>query len=868
MRIPQQIPFFAISTAKSVSALALVLAAVPVMSAPVTEKPAEAADKKPATLATPQAASAIPVEISYRIKLGGVMGKHLETVIRGNLLKLDMENLFLAPLRKRNLEKTFTGIGLLLDAAVHFAAYTGDPEFIRLKDRWVDELIATQAPDGYIGYMRADVPRGVPDFDASEMGCIILALVNDYRLCGRSQSLEAAKKLGDAFIAGWTNGTDVTRKTISQKLWTNEYPLIALSEASGDPRYMDWVRETFFPNERISTIWSNALGGDPSKPLHLEGKHVYRWCDVNLAMLDLNRHHPNSALVSAWPQYIAWIKDGGALAPGSFAQGESMRRSQATRTLMPVDPDFCAYQGHRTKVGEVCAKRYTMQLLNYAMRERPDSYFGDVMERTYLNGLFASMSPNGRMISYDLSVEGTRLAFPMDTYCCPSNMRRALSYLPSYFYYQRGDQLYVNLYSESDASFKMSGGTSLRLVQSTDYPASGRIRLTVDASQPVEQEILFRIPAWCPTPSVSLNGKILEGAKGGSFFPIRREWKTGDVVELDFPMEWRWMRGIREQEGRAVLARGPLVYSLDPVASGVTGYVDMKVNEGDPWFADSQTPSKGPGHYVHLANAVPGFEEHMEGFKILEDITLDPATISGPTPNPDGRLGSQATVKGWIGNPEGKPDRTFVFNEFSNPLGRKIYMKLSDATPCVDDELFGTEIHEKTVYPARWAAFTTGLDAAKLGPIPDEGLDKAWLVAPMRGSHDYEVAKGELAGRPAWLSVSLAGTGKRSMEFRVLDKKLAEGACPKVLVSVLYVDKGDCTATLVYDGIAIEGGRPAGERSAGNFKIGNTGAIKRHDFNIADARFDSTRASAFRLATDKDADFAVLGVFLRPDKAP
>jgi len=835
------------------------------MSAAVTERPVEAVDKKPATLATPQAASAIPVEISYRIKLGGVMGKHLETVIRGNLLKLDVDKLFIAGLRERKAEQTFTGVGMLLDATVHAAAYTGDPELIAWKDRWIDEVISTQSPDGYIGYMRADVPRGVPNFDSSEMGCMILGLVSDYRLFGRRPSLEAAKKLGDAFIACWADASQETRKTLSQKLWTNEYPLIALSEASGDPRYREWVRAMFFPDDQISPFWRDALGGDPSKQLRLEGKHVYRWCDVNLAMLDLNRHHPHEALVAAWPQYVAWMKDGGALAPGSFAHGEEFSRSQATRSLMPVNPQFCAHQAHRTKIGEVCAKRYTIQLLNHAMRERPDSYFGDVMERTYLNGLFASMSPNGRMISYDLSVEGTRLAFPMDHYCCPNTMRRALSYLPWYFYHQRADQIYVNLYSESDASFKLPDGASLRLVQSTDYPASGRIRLTVDASQPVEQEILFRIPAWCPTPSVSLNGKILEGAKGGSFFPIRREWKTGDVVELDFPMEWRWMRGIREQEGRAVLARGPLVYSLDPVASGVTGYVDMKVNEGDPWFADSQTPSKGPGHYVHKTNEIPGYEEHMEAFKILEEITLDPATISGPTPNPDGRLGTQATVKGWIGEPKGKPDRTFVFNEFANPLGRKIYLKLSDATGCVDDELFGTEIHEKTVYPGRWAAFTGGLDKAKLAPIPAEGLDGARLVAPMRGSYDYEVAEGELAGRPAWLSVSTVGTGKRSMEFRVPDEKLSDGAWPKVTLSVLYVDKGDCTASLVYDAAGSEPSQPAGDKNAGTFRIGNTGAIKRQDFKISDARFDSSRASAFRLSTDKDTDFAILGAFLRQE---
>jgi hypothetical protein len=720
-----------------------------------------------------------PAKTPYRIKLGGVMGQRIETLIHGNLLKLDMERIFLSPFRKRNLERGYTGIGQTLDGAVHFATYTGDEEVVRWKNHWIDELISTQQPDGYIGWLRADLPRGVPMFDAHEMGCTLNALVSDYRLCGRTRSLEAAEKLGDAFIACWSGASQEDRKAMASSLWTVEYPLIALSEASGNSRFRDWVQQTFFADDQISQFWSTQLGGTPLKSLRLEGRHAYRWLDLNLTMLDLNQTHPHPALVAAWPQFIAWIKDGGALPTGTIAQGEALHRSQATRSLMPLDPEFCEFQANRTKIDHSCSKRYAMQFFNYAMRERPDPYFGDVMERTYLNGIFAAQSPNGRMIAYDLSVEGTRLGFPMDYFCCPGNQRRALSYLPWYVYHQRGDQLFVNLYSESDAQLTTPSGVTLRLVQNTDYPASGRIRVTVETSQPVQQEMLFRIPAWCTAPSVSLNGKKLEGPAGGGFFPMRREWKTGDVVDLDFPMAWRWMLGFREQEGRAVLARGPLVYSLDPVASGITGYVDMQVNEGDPWFADHQTTSKGPGHFVHTKNPIPGYEEHMEGFKILEELTLDPETVSGPTPNSDGRLGSQATVKGWFGTANGKPDRTFVFNEFSNPLGRKIYMKLSETSRCVDDELFGTEIHEKTVHPARWSAFKTGLDAEKGTSIPDDGLDQAWLVAPMRGSHEFEVSKGTLAGRPAWLSVSTVGTGMRSMEFRVLEKRLSDGSCPK-----------------------------------------------------------------------------------------
>jgi hypothetical protein len=159
------------------------------------------------------------------------------------------------------------------------------------------------------------------------------------------------------------------------------------------------------------------------------------------------------------------------------------------------------------------------------------------------------------------------------------------------------------------------------------------------------------------------------------------------------------------------------------------------------------------------------------------------------------------------------------------------------------------------------------LDASAFAQQLDLGIDPAWLMAPMRGSYGYEVARCELAGRPVWLSVSVVGTGKRRMEFRALDQALSNEACPQVLASVLYVDRGDCTATLGYDAVGVEGKRPPGDESADTFKIGNTGLVKRHDFKITDARLDSKRQSALWLFTGKDVDFALGGMFLRKDPA-
>jgi hypothetical protein len=189
----------------------------------------------------------------------------------------------------------------------------------------------------------------------------------------------------------------------------------------------------------------------------------------------------------------------------------------------------------------------------------------------------------------------------------------------------------------------------------------------------------------------------------------------------------------------------------------------------------------------------------------------------------------------------------------------------------VDDELFGKEIHEKTVYPARWEALKKGLDAAVLAKLPDAGLDQAVPVNPMRGSFEAETAKGELAGRPAWMSASLAKTGKRRMEFRLQDEKFQNGATPDVTLSVLYLDRGDCKVSLIYDSsdevVRVKGRAPGAFKPGGEFEIGNTGSIKRHDFQLPDARFAKKlllEGTDFRLVANKDVDFVILGAFLQP----
>jgi len=95
--------------------------------------------------------------------------------------------------------------------------------------------------------------------------------------------------------------------------------------------------------------------------------------------------------------------------------------------------------------------------------------------------------------------------------------------------------------------------------EQTDYPFRDTISLTVKPAKPTSFPLVLRIPAWATSATVTVNGQPSTGIKAGEFYRLDREWKTGDRVELRFPMEVRTSHWFHNS---IAVERGPLVYSL------------------------------------------------------------------------------------------------------------------------------------------------------------------------------------------------------------------------------------------------------------------------------------------------------------------
>ncbi len=479
------------------------------------------------------------------VKIGGEIGRRIDLTIQKNLLAIDVENQFLAPFRaKQSKLFDYIGMGKLIDATVNFAYCTRDPKVVALKEHLVTELLATQLDDGYIG----SFPEGarIRDvFDEHEIAYNIHALVDDYRRFHDQASLDAARKLADYLMTNFKSATVDQDPQLVCKI-NIERAMIALSEACGDARYRDYIVE----RSRLRD-WKSPIDEVNNGKYSSGDGHAYIFMNMCMAQVDLYREHPEASLLAQSHRVIDYLtRNDGLMITGTCGMTERFRNNQETAG----------------DVGESCATAYFIRLAHNLLQFEGNSLYGDLMERTIYNALFAAQSPDGRSLRYYTAIDGPRKYYPNDTYCCPGNWRRIVAELPEMIYYRSADGgVLVNLYAESTAELPVADGLTVKLRQETDYPNSGKVVIAVEPSQAAEFPVTLRIPRWCASATVSVNGQPSgDLAKPGDWYSVKRTWKTGDVVTLEMPMETRLVRGRKLQAGKVGVMRGPLVFCFSP----------------------------------------------------------------------------------------------------------------------------------------------------------------------------------------------------------------------------------------------------------------------------------------------------------------
>ena len=214
-----------------------------------------------------------------------------------------------------------------------------------------------------------------------------------------------------------------------------------------------------------------------------------------------------------------------------------------------------------------------------------DAKYIDVLERTLYNGLISGVSLDGTLFFYPnpLASFGERERSPWFTCaCCPSNISRFMPSVPGYVYAVQDDSLYVNLFIQSDVTVDLDNG-KVHLIQNTEYPWDGRVKIKVEPENESEFTLSLRIPGWAlnqpipsdlytyiderkEEPSLYVNGEEQPMVIENGYVHIRQAWQKGSTIEINLPMPVRRVIShpeVEENQGLVALQRGPIVFCAE-----------------------------------------------------------------------------------------------------------------------------------------------------------------------------------------------------------------------------------------------------------------------------------------------------------------
>jgi uncharacterized protein len=177
------------------------------------------------------------------------------------------------------------------------------------------------------------------------------------------------------------------------------------------------------------------------------------------------------------------------------------------------------------------------------------------------------------------------------TACCGGNVHRIFpNYVIRMWMESSEGGLAAVLYGPSKLKFRAgSSKTPVEIAEQTNYPFDEHIYFKIHCDQPVEFPFSIRIPNWCDSPQITVNGSITPVSKNSKGFAVlRRTFRSGDEITLTLPMRVAVSHWPQNGIG---LERGPLVYSL-AIDPNWTSQIQERYSTADfpAWEATPKSP--------------------------------------------------------------------------------------------------------------------------------------------------------------------------------------------------------------------------------------------------------------------------------------
>jgi hypothetical protein len=192
---------------------------------------------------------------------------------------------------------------------------------------------------------------------------------------------------------------------------------------------------------------------------------------------------------------------------------------------------------------------------------------------------------------------------PFSSRCCQHNHTQGWPYYAENMWMATPDNgLVAMLYNSSDVTARVGSGETVTLQEETHYPFDNTVNIKVVTPRAARFPLYLRIPVWCDSISVRVNGVRLKFATTpASYVRIDNEWKNGDDISIVLPMKLQLKRW-PENKNSVSINYGPLTFSLKIKENYKKADSRRGALEEAKWQA-SADPAKWPAYEILPATA-------------------------------------------------------------------------------------------------------------------------------------------------------------------------------------------------------------------------------------------------------------------------
>ena len=461
----------------------------------------------------------------------------------------------------------------------------GDPQIMDAQthmratlERWIPIILAAQMPDGYLqtAYILADrtkwPERWSPDHRGNHEGYVsgyfIESAINHYTLTdGKDLRLyNGAKKLADCWVANigpgkkeWFDGhQEMEQALVRFGRFVNDQE----GHGRGDA-YIALAK--FLLDSRRGGAEYDQSHLPPGQQYEAVG-HAVRATYFYSGMADIAAETGDrdyqSAVLSIYDNMVhrKWYLTGG-IGSGETSEG--------------FGPNYSLRNNAYCESCSSCGLVFFLYKMNLAYH---DAKYADLYEQTMYNALLGGVALNGESFCYTNPLVNTQRTLWHVCPCCVGNIPRTLLMMPTWSYVKAKDAVYVNMFVGSRIHVGEVAGTGVEMIQKTDYPWKGSVAITVNPEQSKTFTVYVRIPnrntsrLYTESPRIDnvtklmVNGKAMTPRIEKGYAVITRQWKAGDRIELELPMEPQRVTAderVRADLGNVALKYGPLVYNVE-----------------------------------------------------------------------------------------------------------------------------------------------------------------------------------------------------------------------------------------------------------------------------------------------------------------